>query len=337
MSMDDDADMEGAITRSLFRTDSDSDEDEEDILIDLGSTEEEASNEDTPANGNGNTVRREVMHVVLEEQQTGSIAQRLWPAAEYLAKFVLAVDSSSRGTDENDTTSRSFSSDRKEPVLEVLKELLGPQNTCKVLPIIELGAGVGLTGIELATQLSVKVLLTDLEVGLPLLQTNAVLNQERYRLGTDAVTVQKLGWGVEEDYQKALDWYHELVASTAIEMQLPLLILGSDCVYWECLHEPLEDTLCSLLSSAPPGSMCLLANMRRWKRDNTFYQSIGKRTRTPTHELQCTCLQETVRRDAGTEQREIMRVFAVQWVQRERNASRRGDNDKGRSVTTVYI
>jgi hypothetical protein len=343
MTMDD-VDIEGAITRNLFRTDSDTDEDEEDV--DLGSTEEEESNSnedtdtDNPSNGSGYIVRREVMHVVLEEQQTGSIAQRLWPAAEYLAKFVLEVDSSSRADDLNET-SRSFSSDRKEPVLDALKELLGPQNTSKVLPIIELGAGVGLTGMELATQLSVKVLLTDLEVGLPLLQTNAVLNQESYRLGMDAVTVQKLGWGEEEDYQKALDWYHELVASTAIEMQLPLLILGSDCVYWECLHEPLEDTLCKLLSSAPPGSMCLLANMRRWKRDNTFYQSIGKRTRTPTHELQCTCLQETVRRDVGSEQREIMRVFAVQWVERERererNGGRRGDNDKGKSVTTVYI
>jgi predicted O-methyltransferase YrrM len=88
----------------------------------------------------------------------------LWPAAEYLAHFVLAVDSSSRESDGTDPSPRSFSSDRKEPVLEVLKELLGPRNTSKVLPIIELGAGVGLTGIELATQLSVKVLLTDLEI-----------------------------------------------------------------------------------------------------------------------------------------------------------------------------
>lgn len=337
MSMDD-ADMEGAITRSLFRTDSDSDEEDIDVLI--GSMKEDeacSSNEDkdsiSPSSASepatSSTVRRQVMHVVLEEQETGgSIAQRLWPAAEYLAKFVLAVDSSSRGSDET-SASRSFSSDRKEPVLEVLKQLLGPQNTSKVLPVIELGAGVGLTGIELATQLSVKVLLTDLEIGLPLLQTNALLNQERYRLGTDAVTVQKLGWGVEEDYQKALDWYHELAGTSADKQQqhLPLLIMGSDCVYWECLHEPLEDTLCRLLSSAPPGSMCLLANMRRWKRDNTFYQAIGKRTRTPTHELQCTCLQETVRRDAGTEHREIMRVFAVQWVERQRQ--RDGASKKG--------
>jgi hypothetical protein len=325
----DDADIEGTITRSLFRTDSDSDSDEEEMC---SAGEVLISNEDTPslssepAMCSGSTVRREVMHVVLEEQQIGvSIHNKLWPAAEYLANFVLAV-ASSRGSDE--TSSRSFSSDRKELVLEVLKELLAHPNTSNnVLPIIELGAGVGLTGIELATQLSVRVLLTDLDIGLPLLQKNAHLNQEGYRLGPDAVDVQKLGWGVEEDYQKALHWYHDI----ADAMQVPLLILGADCVYWESLHEPLEDTLCQLLSSAPTGSMCLLANMRRWKRDNTFYQSLGKRTRTQTHELQCTCLQETVRRD-GTD-REIMRVFAVQWVQRQR--MQKGDKRNNEAAVQV--
>jgi hypothetical protein len=242
-----------------------------------------------------------------------------------IAATVAVESSSSNGGEDN--ASRSFSSDRKELVLEVLKELLvmTPQNNDTstsnsnehVLPIIELGAGVGLTGIELATQLSVRVLLTDLEVALPLLQKNALLNQERYRLGPDAVEVLKLGWGVEEDYQKALDWTREISPDADIDAtQTPLLILGSDCVYWENLHEPLEDTLYRLLSSTPQESMCLLATVRRWKRDNTFYQNLGKRTRTATHELQCTCLQETVRRN-GTE-REIMRIFAVQWVERQR-------------------
>jgi hypothetical protein len=313
----DDADLEGAITRSLFRTDSDSDEEEQDEVV---SNNEEALRSSEPSmststsTSTSSTVRREIMHVVVEEQQTGgSIAHRLWPAAEYLANFVLAVVAvASSSRDGSDEKSLDSSCDKKELALEVLKVLLVPQNTSSVLPIIELGAGIGLTSIELATQLPVRVLLTDLQIGLPLLQKNALLNQESYRLGPDAVQVQKLGWGEQEDYRKALHWYHELTAT----VQVPLLILGSDCVYWENLHEPLEDTLFRLLSAAPPGSICLLAGMRRWKRDNTFYQSLGKRTRTQTHELQCTCLQETVKRD-GTE-REIMRVYAVQWVQRQR-------------------
>jgi hypothetical protein len=111
MSMDDNADIEGAITRSLFRTDSDSDEED----IDMGTTEEvciskENTTNPSPETSSGSTVRREVMHVVLEEQETGgSIAQRLWPAAEYLAKFVLAVDSSSRGSDETDPSDQEIS------------------------------------------------------------------------------------------------------------------------------------------------------------------------------------------------------------------------------------
>jgi hypothetical protein len=328
--MDDSDYIEGAITRNLFRTDSDSDE-EEDLLVGLTEEVLVLSNEvnedsDTSAtatsSGRSAVVRREIMHVVLEEQQEGgSIAERLWPAAEYLAKFVLSIAKEVASSSSQNESSRSFSSDRKEIVLEVLKELLVPpqnntlSNDEHVLPIVELGAGIGLTGIELATQLSVRVLLTDLEVARPLLQKNALLNQESYLLGPNAVEVLKLGWGVEEDYQTALDWYHEVSANSDAK-QTPLLILGSDCVYWENLHEPLEDTLYRLLSLAPVKSMCLLATVRRWKRDNTFYQNLGKRTRTATHELQCTCLQETVRRN-GTE-REIMRIFAVQWVERQR-------------------
>jgi hypothetical protein len=47
-------------------------------------------------------------------------------------------------------------------------------------------------------------------------------------------------------------------------------------------------------------------------------QNLGKRTRTATHELQCTCLQETVRRNENGTEREIMRIFVVQWVERQR-------------------
>jgi hypothetical protein len=72
MSMDDDADIEGVITRSLFRTDSDSDEED----TDMGSTEEvciskENTTNPSPETSSGSTVRREVMHVVLKEQETG--------------------------------------------------------------------------------------------------------------------------------------------------------------------------------------------------------------------------------------------------------------------------
>jgi hypothetical protein len=140
----DDADLEGAITRSLFRTDSDSDEEEQDEVV---SNNEEALRSSEPSmstsTSTSSTVRREIMHVVVEEQQTGgSIAHRLWPAAEYLANFVLAVVAvASSSRDGSDEKSLDSSCDKKELALEVLKVLLVPQNTSSVLPIIELGAG----------------------------------------------------------------------------------------------------------------------------------------------------------------------------------------------------
>jgi hypothetical protein len=313
-----DVDIEGAVTRSLFRTNSDSEEEEEANVEQSVAAASNNHNDELQSLASKN-VRRKIMHVLLEEQQTGaSIAQRLWPAAEHLAQFVLDTvapsDGAANGSNSTVPVTPSTRSERQQAALESLKKILRcDDNESSFISMLELGAGIGLTGIELATQLRATVLLTDLDEGLPLLQTNTVLNRERYQLGPhDTVQVRKLAWGNEEDCQYALEW-HEKGAAQPSD---PLLILGSDCVYHAHLHEPLEVTLCRILSSAPSGSVCLLAGMRRWKRDNTFYQSLGKRTRTQTHELQCTCLKETVRREGS--EREIMRVYAVQWVQRQR-------------------
>jgi hypothetical protein len=92
------------------------------------------------------------------------------------------------------------------------------------------------------------------------------------------------------------------------------VIIGADLVYWEDLHLPLEKTLFQLLLAAPVGSVAVLAGMRRWKRDNTFYQSLGKRTRTNTHRLQCICIKEDVHRTINNE-RQVMRIYIVQCVQ----------------------
>lgn len=316
--MDDD-ELEGAATRSLFRTDSDSDEEGDSLLFKRD--EQARSNQQNEAplsasEGNEETalniVRRQVMHVLVEEQQTGgTISTQLWPAAEHLAQFVLDSSTTAGSSGVVEVQVAEPRTDHQVAAREALRKLLAPTTDAgESLSIIELGAGIGLTGIELATQLSVKVLLTDLDEGLPLLNANTLLNQDRFRMGPDAVHVQRGLWGDESDIERALRWSQD----TAHQRTDPILILGADCVYWESLHQPLEVMLARLLSEAPLGSLCLLAGMRRWKRDNAFYKSLGKRTRTQTHELQCTCLQETVRRNGS--EREIMRVYAVQWVQR---------------------
>jgi hypothetical protein len=103
------------------------------------------------------------------------------------------------------------------------------------------------------------------------------------------------------------------------------LILGSDCVYWEHLYEPLERTIAGLLQQAPCDSMCLLAGMRRWKRDNHFYRHVlGKVTVADGGRLRCTCIDEQVLHSNSSSsnknkidhrpERQVMRIYAIQWI-----------------------
>jgi hypothetical protein len=296
-------------------------------------------------------VHRSILHVIVKEKQVGgSITQRLWPSAEYLATFVLdcyngriTCETLQQQQQQQCTTNHYHQGQKAQnlllslSLLEKLTTIL-QQSASTPLHILELGAGIGLVGLELATQLNARVLLTELEEGLPLLQQNRLLNMERFYLGgqEDAVQVDRLYWGNAQDVKKALEWYNSSKATTTAavttgesysfsdQQQQPLLILASDCVYWEEFHKPLEEALAGLLSAVPSNSLCLLAGPRRWKRDNTFYQNLGKASKTKTHSLQCTCLQETVRRNTTTttctdgqeesSSREVMRIYAIQWV-----------------------
>ena len=272
---------------------------------------------------------RKVMHVLLEaDKGVGKIATRLWPAAEHLAEFVLQNDRSTTRSSAAEVQRQpeiwhpqSKNSQKQPAVEQCLKQLQQYQEYPYSL-IMELGAGVGLTGLEIATQRKSKVLLTDLDDALPILQINMQLNFPEIQTGAEA---QRLAWGNDQDIAMALQWWK---ANRCTKDQ-PLLLLASDCVYWEELHAPLEYTLAQLLQALPEGSMALVAGVRRWKRDNLFFKTIGKRTRTQTHALTCTCLKETVTRatnisedfnneddDEQQQQRSILRVFAIEWKPR---------------------
>jgi hypothetical protein len=257
---DEDA-VEGAIARNLFRTDDESSDEEEDTILERS---QDINQETCDA-----FVQSPIMDILLEEQRIGgSIAQRLWPASEYLARFIM---------DQNSVP----------PV------------------IVELGAGVGLTGLQLATQFECRVLLTDLPEAMPLLTRNIELNRNRFLLGETAVEAQVLSWGNERDAQATLAWIGDG----------PFLIIASDCVYFQELHEPLERTLCHLLKDRT--GECWIAGMRRWKSDNAFYKNIGQKTKTPAQQLVCECLKETVSRNEEN-QREIIRVFSIEWKERQK-------------------
>lgn len=307
--------MEGAIARNLFRTDDDSSDDDDDDVggdckndIALKSLSQRQDN-NTPlgreSSSNNTFVQYPIMDICLEEQTIGgSIAQRLWPAAAYLANFVMMQHPSASLLSPGIAPSSSQTA--------TIITTTPPAPTT----IIELGAGVGLTGLQLATYFNCRVLLTDLPDAMPLLQRNIDLNRKRFRGGENAVQAQVLTWGNQDDATAALQWIGRH-CNTSAE---PFLIIASDCVYFPKLHEPLEQTLCHLLKGGQAGSKCWIAGMRRWKSDNVFYKNVGSKTKTAAHQLVCECLKETVTRTEQS-QREIMRVFSIEWKARKNKKS----------------
>ena len=234
------------------------------------------------------------------------------------------------------------------------------------LRFVERGAGVGLTGRKVQKHLSSllspplirsTVLLTDVEEALPLLKLNILANfpkeeargadhtetdtdttmQQDY-YSAERVTARRLCWGTDDyaDVLSSLSSSSEPSSSDSNVVSYPPLfdvLLAADCVYWEALHAPLKSTLLSLLSNCP-SAVCLIAGVRRWKRDNAFYKSINK-VRSKEGRLVCECVSETVQRTSrdrsvgglnakamGTEdcdhdqdvEREVMKIFSVRFV-----------------------
>jgi len=391
---------------SLFgrSTSSGSEEDEEiqRMIEEDNKAEKEESNGDIEEIKFHNLSRNRRMKIV-EKTIGGSIETMLWPAAQYLAEFILDythrvtgvatsivpeetgfgdanereyVESNSANLDQSMSTQNKKSDYylketlHKNAAFEALKRLIFEfdpliipptrpktgieddncdpydeirtkvEDSKTVLKIIELGAGVGLTGIMLASELRCHVLLTDLNEALPLLYKNVQVNKENFIASSDAVSVKALHWGTDEwksciragdvgigdsnaTVNNNYDATDEVLKddNNQFAAHQNILLLASDCVYFEELHAPFEKTITSILSAASPGSMCLVAGVRRWKRDNTFFSRIGKITRTKTHHLQCVCIQETVTKtvDNGIDnemvtKRVVMRVYAIQWV-----------------------
>jgi len=365
---------EGSLLRSLFRSnssssdevsDSDSDSDSDRDACETILKKSDALSEIDSSCQKLTSISTFMGNVSIAEVKFGSdISQRLWPAAEFLANFVLKFASyhtphrteccnvpekaKERRTEwEEEGQSIPVISDRRPDGTDAIKRKLALTNleilltesfnsrgSTGIVPlqIIELGAGVGLVGIKIATELPCQILLTDLDQALPLLKKNVELNAKQLFKNNDkysTVEVKKLSWGTD-DWKICLDRIQKMRGSNCdnenVEVShgrdcVKVLLLASECVYFEELHEPFEQTLADILSSSPEGSMCLISQTRRFKRDNTFYAKLGRNTRTATHGLTCVCVQEVVRRDfdGGKNdfgiRRQIMRVYAIQWIQ----------------------
>lgn len=129
-----------------------------------------------------------------EEELISHTAHRLWPAAHVLAGVLHEPD---------------------------------PPVDCRGLSVLELGAGIGLTGIA-AWRTGASVCVTDLEENLPALHRLVECND-----GASA------SMRVE-----ALDWRGPL--PPAIAQLRPDVVLGADVVFWPALFDPLLNTLAAL-------------------------------------------------------------------------------------------
>ena len=120
--------------------------------------------------------------------------------------------------------------------------------------VLELGSGVGAVGIGARLFGASRVVLTDIEDVVPLLEANIELNH------------------VQDVTAVALDWFQD-VPSAVLEESFDL-ILASDVVYDPELHAPLLRTLGALLDRVP---VCLLAHRRRNPHDADFFGALRAR------------------------------------------------------------
>jgi hypothetical protein len=233
-------------------------------------------------------VERPVMDICpyeCDRQNGTSIAEQLWRAAQYLAQYVINVNDCAwqplpQDVSETNASNSASNQDAREAVQKIFEQQSHP------LRIVEVGAGVGMTGMQLATRFNAQALLTDLFKAVPLLECSIQLNRESFRGGPGAVLARVLAWGNEDHAERIIQKWQSSDG--------PVVVLASDCVCHAELHLPLEQTLAALLSNAPKGSVCLIAGGRRWKRDTKFYARLGKATRSTTHCLSITVLQETI-------------------------------------------
>jgi len=165
---------------------------------------------------------------LIEDVKKG-ISSQLWPASKFLCKYF----------DEN---------------TQIIARYLDNQST-----LIELGAGVGLCGIYLASLGFKNSILTDLPEAIPLLSKNIELNQTKYK---GSISATPLSWGDTEAIKI-------IVTENDLNSKESPLIIASDCVYWECLFIPFYNTLYTFVVEM--GCTAFISHIKRWKKDQKFF------------------------------------------------------------------
>ena len=165
---------------------------------------------------------------LIEDVKKG-ISSQLWPASKFLCKYF----------DEN---------------TQIIDIYLDNQST-----LIELGAGVGLCGIYLASLGFKNSVLTDLPEAIPLLSKNIELNRTKCK---GLINATPLSWGDAEAIKI-------IVKENDLNSKESPLIIASDCVYWECLFTPFYNTLYTFVVEM--GCIAYISHIKRWKKDQKFF------------------------------------------------------------------
>lgn len=257
MSFEDFSNDEKDVFLSLFGRNSDSEDDECDANKELSN--DVTADIDEPAVATESTYRCETNladgttppEIVLLERKHLGIAHQLWPAAGFLCDFFvkneeILISAATAETPQLASCDHSSNSSTADPQL------------C----ILELGAGIGLCGMFIAAMMNKRfrtsVALTDLPEAIEGLN----LNVERNNLSS-TVQSKVLSWGVSADVEAVMSQFGGRIP----------LVIAADCVYWECLYEPLFITLKDLIAR---GCKVIISHVRRWKKDGKFFAMCKK-------------------------------------------------------------
>jgi hypothetical protein len=214
----------------------------------------------------------EVTIEIIQRKSLG-IAFQMWPASTHLVDYIL----------ENLGTMMKGDFDKE-------------------LNIIELGCGLGVSGLLIAKVLELhssdlklgKVVLTDLEPVMSILNENIELNA----LG-EKVVAFPLDWFQKESVHELFDLFFRDVSK-------PPLVIAADVVYFESLFQPLSEVF-ELLCSR--GCTIIVSHVKRWKRDAKFFQLCKKKN------LEVVILSESVEHlpheHTGELTRQISRIYQI--------------------------
>lgn len=218
------------------------------------------------------------IEIVLIERKHLGIAHQLWPAAGFLCEFFLKHKS---------WLQTECSMVPSDDIAESTKPTLN---------VLELGAGIGLCGMYLGALMqdtcTTKVLLTDLPGAIDGLNENINRNSLE-----SSVHARVLSWGDAKEFDAVMG-----------EFTGPApLVIAADCVYWECLYEPLFQTIKSLVAR---GCKIVISHVRRWKKDGKFFamcKKAGFRVSVWVEEVKTVPAEHT-----GVPTRQVTRIYCIE-------------------------